>query len=205
MPKAPSSQPAAGHHSRGAPSFLHAYQRSRETLPHPPLPKHHLRPAFYTPFLVSPDSSTPKILSASEVLSSARSLQLNDPARLRILMQAEHLLALVALQNLPISLTVGSAAGDRPPKPPFPGCRVPAGPSHALGLFRPPLGCGAPGACFSLFCFHSGASIYNKQKKQRCSLGSLPPLRVPPAAPARNSLQPTRRSAENMKRRRGAG
>lgn len=65
--------------------------------------------------------------------------------------------------------------------------------------FGPRPGCTAPGGCFSLLCFCFGPSIYNKQKKQRCSLGRLPSLPVPPAACARNLPQPTQRSSENIK------
>lgn len=64
-PKPPARSQLRDTIPRCAPLFLHAYQRSRETLPNPSLPEHHLRPAFYTPFLVSPDSSTQKTLSAS--------------------------------------------------------------------------------------------------------------------------------------------
>lgn len=83
-----------------------------------------------------------------------------------------------------------------------PGASLPALPSassciHATGLCWPHRGCRAPAACFSLFCFHIGANIYNKQKKQALA-ASLPSWSS--CCPARSALQPTHRGLESMKR-----
>lgn len=77
------------------------------------------------------------------------------------------------------------------------GC-LPA-PAMPRARFGPRLRCRAPGGCFSLLCFHLGANIYNKQKKQCCSLGRLPSLPVSPTARARNLPQPTHGSSKNIK------